>query len=39
MGLTAAVEEGIELNLLGLTLGLDPLDLAIKLPGIGRIGG
>jgi hypothetical protein len=38
LGLTLAVEEGIELNLLGLTVGLDPLDLAIKLPGIGRLG-
>lgn len=38
-GLLAAVEEGIEVNLLGLTVGIDPLDFAIKLPGIGRIGG
>ncbi len=38
LGLTAAVEEGIELNLAGLTFGLDPFDLNIKLPGIGRIG-
>ena len=27
-----------EVNLAGLTFGVDPLDLAIKLPGIGRVG-
>ncbi|MBP2291402.1 DUF3750 domain-containing protein [Azospirillum rugosum] len=36
-GLLVAAEEGVELNLLGLTVGVDPLDLAIKFPGIGRI--
>ncbi|MBP2302061.1 DUF3750 domain-containing protein [Azospirillum picis] len=36
-GLLLAVEEGVEVNLLGLTVGIDPLDLAIKLPGIGRL--
>ena len=38
VGFTAALEEGLELNLAGLTLGIDPLDLALKLPGIGRLG-
>ena len=38
LGLTLAAEEGIELNLAGLNFGIDPLGLAIKLPGIGRIG-
>jgi hypothetical protein len=38
LGLTVALDEGIEVNLLGLVIGVDPLDLAIKLPGIGRIG-
>ncbi len=38
LGLLAAVEEGFEINLLGLTLGIDPLGLALKLPGIGRLG-
>jgi hypothetical protein len=38
LGFTLALEEGLELNLLGLVIGIDPLDLAIKLPGIGRIG-
>jgi len=37
-GVLAAVEEGVELNVLGLTFGVDPMDLAIKLPMIGRIG-
>jgi hypothetical protein len=37
LGVMAAAEEGIELNLLGLTFGVDPLDLAIKLPGLGRL--
>ncbi|MFO1069982.1 MAG: DUF3750 domain-containing protein [Geminicoccaceae bacterium] len=38
LGVTLAVDEGLEVNVLGLVLGVDPLDLAIKLPGIGRIG-
>ncbi|HEX2528064.1 MAG TPA: DUF3750 domain-containing protein [Geminicoccus sp.] len=38
LGLTVALAEGIEVNLLGLVVGIDPMDLAIKLPGIGRIG-
>lgn len=38
-GILAGVEEGLELNVIGLTIGVDPLDLAIKLPGIGRLGG
>jgi hypothetical protein len=38
LGATLAVEEGLEVNILGLTFGLDPLDLAIKLPGLGRLG-
>ncbi len=37
-GVILSIEEGIELNVLSLTLGIDPLDLALKLPGIGRIG-
>ena len=37
LGLLAGIEEGFEINLLGLTLGIDPLDLALKLPGIGRL--
>ena len=29
--------EGVELHLLGLTLGIDPIDVAVTLPSIGRI--
>ena len=39
LGILAAAEEGVELNIAGLTLGVDPLDLALKLPGFGRVGG
>ena len=38
VGVLAGVEEGIEINLLGLVFGVDPLEPAIKLPGIGRLG-
>ncbi|HET6466814.1 MAG TPA: DUF3750 domain-containing protein [Geminicoccaceae bacterium] len=38
LGLTVGLDEGLEINLLGLVLGVDPLGLAIKLPGIGRLG-
>jgi len=37
LGVTLAVEEGLEINVLGLGVGLDPLDLGIRLPGIGRL--
>jgi hypothetical protein len=37
-GILAGREEGIEVNVLGAAFGLDPSPLAIKLPGIGRIG-
>lgn len=33
-----AAEEGVEINLLGLTFGIDPLDLSLKAPFVGRIG-
>lgn len=38
LGITAARKEGLELNLLGLAFGLDPGDLAVKLPGVGNLG-
>ncbi len=38
LGVTLALEEGVELNLLGLTAGIDLTPPAIKLPGIGRLG-
>ncbi len=37
-GLMVAAEEGLEVNLLGLTFGLDAWPPALKLPGIGRVG-
>lgn len=37
-GITAAMREGLELNLLGLTIGVDILRPALKLPGLGRLG-
>ena len=38
LALTASGVEGLELNLLGLTFGLNPFDPALKLPFVGRIG-
>jgi hypothetical protein len=38
LGVTAGLEEGLELNLLGMNVGVDPLDLAIRLPFAGRFG-
>jgi hypothetical protein len=37
-GVAAGVEEGVEVNLLGLTFGVDPKSLSIKLPLVGRLG-
>lgn len=37
-GLMLALEEGLEINLLGLSAGIDLLPPALKLPGIGRLG-
>ena len=37
-GVAAGVEEGVEVNLLGLTFGVDPKSLSIKLPIVGRLG-
>lgn len=37
IGGTLAWEEGLELHLLGSTIGLDPNDLAIKLPALGKL--
>ncbi|HSV29246.1 MAG TPA: DUF3750 domain-containing protein [Candidatus Omnitrophota bacterium] len=36
LGVMVAAEEGVEVNVLGLSLGLDVLQPAIRLPGIGR---
>jgi hypothetical protein len=38
LGVTASGVEGLELNVLGLTFGLEPFSPAIKLPLIGRLG-
>jgi hypothetical protein len=38
LGLTLALEEGVELNVLGLSLGVDVTRPALRLPGIGRVG-
>lgn len=38
VGVAAGIEEGLEVNLLGLTFGIDPKDFALKLPLVGRIG-
>ena len=38
LGVAVGVEEGVELNLLGLSVGVDPNDLALRLPGFGRVG-
>lgn len=37
-GVMVGVEEGIEVDLLGLSLGVDVLHPALRLPGLGRIG-
>ena len=37
-GVLVGLEEGVEVNLLGLSAGIDLLPPALKLPGIGRIG-
>ena len=38
LALTASRVEGVELNILGLTFGLNPFDPALKLPLLGRLG-
>lgn len=38
LGFSIGRAEGLEINVLGLVAGIDPLAPAIKLPGIGRIG-
>ncbi|MDZ7607477.1 MAG: DUF3750 domain-containing protein [Cyclobacteriaceae bacterium] len=37
LGITAGYEEGIEVNIAGLSIELDIFDLALELPGIGRV--
>ncbi len=37
-GVGLAIEEGLEIHLLGTTLGIDPKNLAVKFPGVGQLG-
>jgi hypothetical protein len=37
LSIGVAREEGVELSLLGLSVGVDPGDLALRLPGLGRV--
>ncbi len=37
LGVGLALEEGIEFNILGLSAGIDLNDIALRLPGIGRL--
>jgi hypothetical protein len=37
LGLTLALEEGFEISLLGTAIGIDPNDLALKLPSLGKL--
>jgi hypothetical protein len=38
VGVAAGIEEGLEVNLLGLNFGVDPKSLSVKLPVVGRLG-
>jgi Protein of unknown function (DUF3750) len=38
LGVILAPEEGIEINVLGLSLGVDIAEPALRLPGLGRVG-
>ncbi|HYF58895.1 MAG TPA: DUF3750 domain-containing protein [Burkholderiaceae bacterium] len=38
LGVAVAAEEGLELNVLGLSFGVDANDLSLRLPGFGRVG-
>ena len=38
LGVLVAAEEGFEINVLGLSIGVDPAGFALKLPIIGRLG-
>ena len=37
IGILLAAREGLEVNLLGLSLGVDPVRPALKLPALGRL--
>ena len=38
LGFLVSAEEGLEVNILGLSIGVDFADLALRLPGVGRLG-
>ena len=38
LGILLGVEEGLEINILGLNFGIDVLDMSLRLPGVGRLG-
>ena len=38
LGMLVSTEEGLEFNLLGLSFGIDPKGLALRLPGVGMLG-
>lgn len=38
LGVILAPEEGLEINVLGLSFGVDPAGPALRLPGLGRVG-
>ena len=38
LGVLGGVEEGLEVNVFGATLGMDPNDWGLKLPLVGRLG-
>jgi hypothetical protein len=38
IGITAALQEGLEINILGTVVGIDFDDLAIVLPALGKLG-
>jgi hypothetical protein len=38
LGLLVAAEEGVEINVLGLSIGVDVAAPALRLPGLGRVG-
>ncbi|WP_340162992.1 hypothetical protein [Billgrantia tianxiuensis] len=38
LGAAIGLQEGVEFNLAGLVLGIDPAALGVKLPGVGTLG-
>lgn len=37
LGVSLASGEGLEINILGLVVGIDPMDFALTVPGVGRL--